>query len=191
MWPGTDRKPQAGLPLVNLVDRARGILKPLDAGGLPIHAGNAGNGFRQGLLHGHHVMAIGMEKGFLSVMMPTWPFQKTRSPRRRPSRSLIIRCRPSCASCMSVSRGAGDPAGLERGLHQAGTIQALGRLAAPVVGHIKKSFGHRSQSPAQIHPAVSRASKIHIGQLRASRTSRRFRRSRVAHSWAGWLEPAI
>ena len=77
-----------------------------------------------------------------SVMMATWPFQKTRSPRRRPVKSapgsIAV---PIVAACMSESRSTRFPAMRIDKLDQAGAVDAEAAEAAPQIGRVDQRLG--------------------------------------------------
>ena len=82
------------------------------------------------------------------VMMPTWPFQNTRSPRIRPSRSLADRRRRSPSSRLlhvAVARAV-QAGGLHGDLQQARAVDAEPGLAAPDDRERRRSARRRRRS---------------------------------------------
>ena len=85
-----------------------------------------------------HVVGVGVEQVSPSRRIPTWPFQKTRSPRAaRPAPSG----RPSSTACMSELRGAGCPAARSASWTRRRAVDAAGAAPAPEIGHAEEALG--------------------------------------------------
>ena len=78
-----------------------------------------------------------------SRTIATWPFQNTRSPRRSVA-SIAIAVPSALLLHVAVAR-AGDAAGAERDLHQAGAVDAVAGLAAPQIGRAEEALRHRDE----------------------------------------------
>ena len=79
-----------------------------------------------------------------SVMIATWPFQNTRSPRRSCEKSAPASTGvPSAASCMSESRSTSRPAMRIGKLDEPGAVDAEGAGAAPEIGRVDEPLGDR------------------------------------------------
>ena len=75
-----------------------------------------------------------------SVIMPTWPFQNTRSPRLRLSRSLTGSGRAERRRLHVAVAQSWRPQASQRQLHEARAIDARRRLAAPQIGTRRNSL---------------------------------------------------
>ena len=80
-----------------------------------------------------------------SVMIATWPFQKTRSPRREPRkvRARLDRgCRSSRPACRNRAARCLPAMRIDK-LHQAGAVDAEAAGAAPQIGRVDQRLGDR------------------------------------------------
>ena len=116
-----------------------------------------------------------------SVMIATWPFQKTRSPRRKPDRSSPGSIgSPSVAACMSESRSTSRPAmRMDSCTRPEQSMPKRGR-AAPEIGRVEKRLGDRDivagrtrRRDADGRRSSPRRSTAAHSACRASRRSRR------------------
>ena len=100
-----------------------------------------------------------------SRMMPTWPGQKTRSPRLSAGRPPLERQRLADRLRLHVAVArCGDAAGRERHLHEARAVEAEARLAAPEIGHAEKPLGDRD--PVRLERVERREVLHHDGAAR-------------------------
>ena len=77
-----------------------------------------------------------------SRMMPTWPFQNTRSPRRRCAQRVVERQRLAERRLLHVAVARrGDSRRHQRGLRQAGAVDPLAGAPAPQIGRLEKTLG--------------------------------------------------
>ena len=75
-------------------------------------------------------------------MIPTWPFQNTRSPRRRRAERVVERQRPAERGLLHVAVARrGDSRRHQRGLRQAGAVDPFAGAPAPQIGRLEKTLG--------------------------------------------------
>ena len=78
--------------------------------------------------------------------MPTWPFQKMRSPRFRSAKSGGVFERNAQSSFLHVTvPRARNPTNCQRDLHQSGAVETERGLSAPQIRHANEAFGHSDE----------------------------------------------
>ena len=75
-----------------------------------------------------------------SIMMPTWPAQKTRSPRWRAAPASTAA--PIMVSCRSVSRGAAWPAAIRESCTRPEQSSPIAGAPAPEIGRAEEALGN-------------------------------------------------
>ena len=123
---------------------ARSALNPLHARHFATRRLDARDRAAHRLYHHHHMVRIGVDEAVAaSRAMATWPFQNTRSPRRRfaiagdntlPSAVPACRCRAGRRRPRRSARPAPGPSNRSRGA-----------LAAPQIGRADEPLGDRDE----------------------------------------------